>query len=142
MPSSPALTITFLGTGTSLGIPVIGCTCPVCTSTDPRNKRTRSSIHVEGGGKSFVVDTGPDFRGQCLRENIRRIDAAVYTHQHSDHIMGFDDLRQFCIGEGATMPVYGTPECLDQIRLAFSFAFDRANWYPASINSSASRTRT
>ncbi len=133
MPSSPALTITFLGTGTSLGIPVIGCQCAVCSSPDPRNKRSRSSIHVATRESSVVIDTGPDFRSQCLRENIRRIDAAVFTHQHSDHIMGFDDLRQFCTGEGATMPIFGTSQCLGQIQVAFSFAFDRANWYPAYV---------
>jgi phosphoribosyl 1,2-cyclic phosphate phosphodiesterase len=133
MSKPPALTLTFLGTGTSMGIPVIGCDCPVCTSPDPRNRRTRASLHVASPAASFVIDTGPDFRFQCLRENIRRLDAAVYTHQHSDHIMGFDDLRQFCVGEHATMPIYGPPECLDQIRLAFGFAFDRANWYPAYV---------
>jgi len=133
MPSTASLSITFLGTGTSLGIPVIGCDCAVCTSSDPRNKRSRSSIYVESEGASFVIDTGPDFRFQCLRENIRRVDAAVYTHPHTDHIMGFDDLRQFCFGEHKTMPVYSTPECLAQIQIAFGFAFDRANWNPAYL---------
>jgi len=133
MPSSPSLTITFLGTGTSLGIPVIGCDCPVCTSQDPRNQRTRSSIYVESDATKFVIDTGPDFRSQSLRENIRRVDAAVYTHPHSDHIMGFDDLRQFCFGDDNTMPVYSTPECLAQIQAAFGFAFDRSNWSPVYL---------
>jgi phosphoribosyl 1,2-cyclic phosphate phosphodiesterase len=133
MPNAPSLSITFLGTGTSLGIPVIGCDCAVCTSSDPRNRRTRSSIYVESPSTKFVIDTGPDFRAQCLRENIRRIDAAVYTHPHSDHMMGFDDLRQFCFGEEKTMPVYSTPECLGQIQAAFGFAFDRANWNPVYL---------
>lgn len=133
MPSTAPLTITFLGTGTSLGIPVIGCECAVCTSPDPRNKRSRSSIYVQTDTTAFVIDTGPDFRSQCLREKILRVDAAVFTHAHSDHIMGFDDLRQFCFGEHATMPVYSTPECLAQIQVAFGFAFDPTNWNPAYL---------
>src|SRR6056297_1730876 len=83
--------ITFLGTGTSIGVPVIGCDCQVCTSDDPKNKRLRSSIYVKTDETEFVVDTGPDFRQQCLREGIRNLDAALFTHAHSDHVMGFDD---------------------------------------------------
>ncbi|MEM1297297.1 MAG: MBL fold metallo-hydrolase, partial [Verrucomicrobiota bacterium] len=79
------------------------------------------------------VDTGPDFRAQCLREGITELDAAIFTHAHSDHIMGFDDLRRFCRGEDATIPIYGTPECLNQIKTAFGFAFDRANWYAVYV---------
>jgi phosphoribosyl 1,2-cyclic phosphate phosphodiesterase len=138
MPSTDSLSITVLGTGTSLGIPVIGCKCKVCTSPDPRNHRTRSSLYVESAQTSFVIDTGPDFRSQCLRENVRKVDAAVYTHPHSDHIMGFDDLRPFCFGEHATMPVYATPECLTQLQKAFGFAFDLANWNPVYLKPVAS----
>ena len=89
--------ITFLGTGTSIGVPVIGCDCKVCTSDDPKNQRLRSSIYVKTAETEFVVDTGPDFRQQCLRAGIRNLDAALFTHAHSDHVMGFDDLRRFTV---------------------------------------------
>lgn len=137
MPSSSSLSITFLGTGTSLGIPVVGCSCAVCTSGDPRNKRSRSSIHVQSPETSFVIDTGPDFRSQCLRENIRKVEAALFTHPHTDHIMGFDDLRPFCFGEHATMPIYGSPECLAQLQQVFGFAFDPARWNPVYLKAVA-----
>lgn len=125
--------ITFLGTGTSVGVPMVGCDCAVCTSDDPKNNRLRAAIYVQTPESSFVVDTGPDFRQQCLRENIREVDAALYTHQHSDHIMGFDDLRRFSVGLDVTMPIYANPNCLERLKLAFSFAFDKSNWYPGYI---------
>ncbi len=126
-------TVTFLGTGTSVGVPAIGCDCPVCRSSNPRDKRLRSSIYVDAGDLSWLVDTTPDLRQQCLREGIRDCDAAIFTHEHSDHIMGFDDLRRFSHGDGVTFPVYGTPECLERVRNAFKFAFDKSNWYPVYI---------
>tara|TARA_R110002096_G_scaffold16106_35_gene55264 strand:+ start:1777 stop:2559 length:783 start_codon:yes stop_codon:yes gene_type:complete len=125
--------ITFLGTGTSVGVPMVGCACSVCTSSNPRNQRLRTSIHIEFSDFRFVIDTGPDFRAQCLREGIIDLEAALFTHAHSDHIMGFDDLRRFCRGDDATIPIYGTPECLNQIKTAFGFAFDRANWYAVYV---------
>jgi len=121
--------ITFLGTGTSIGVPVIGCDCAVCTSGDPKNRRLRSSIHVRHGGLAFVVDTGPDFRQQCLREGIRELDAVLFTHAHSDHIMGFDDLRRFTVGEGDFLDIFATADCLMRLRQAFHYAFDGENWY-------------
>lgn len=123
------LRITFLGTGTSVGVPMIGCDCETCRSTDPRDKRLRSSIYVETPECAFVVDTGPDFRTQCLRENIRRIDAAVYTHSHMDHVTGFDDLRRFTIPEEAVMPIYAVPACLKVLETMFSFSFNGKNRY-------------
>lgn len=112
---------------------MVGCACQVCASEDPKNQRLRPSIYVDTPDFRFVVDTGPDFRAQCLREGIIDLEAAVYTHAHSDHIMGFDDLRRFCRGENATIPIYGTPECLDRIKAAFEFAFDRSNWYAVYV---------
>src|SRR6266542_2533616 len=105
------LTVTFLGTGTSQGVPMIGCDCDVCRSPDPRDNRLRSSIYVETPECSFVVDTGTDFRTQALRENIRNVDAVIFTHSHTDHIMGFDDLRRFSHARGS-MPVYASPETM------------------------------
>lgn len=121
--------ITFLGTGTSIGVPVIGCDCRVCTSDDPKNHRLRSSILVRTPEVSLVVDTGPDFRQQCLREGIRHLDAVLYTHAHSDHIMGFDDLRRFTVLEDEELPIHATAECLDRLRAAFSYVFDGENRY-------------
>jgi phosphoribosyl 1,2-cyclic phosphate phosphodiesterase len=116
------LTITFLGTGTSQGIPVPACGCEVCTSTDPRDSRMRSSIYVSTPESAWVVDTGPEFRLQCLREGVTRLDAAVYTHSHTDHIMGFDDLRPFCMD--GPLPVYASPETMEDLKRVFSFAFN------------------
>jgi len=116
------LTITFLGTGTSQGVPMIGCGCGVCASEDPRDKRMRSSIYVTTPECAWVVDTGPEFRVQCLREKIERLDAVVYTHSHTDHMMGFDDLRPFC-ANGRDLPVYGSAETLADLKRVFSFAF-------------------
>jgi len=121
---------TFLGTGTSIGVPVIGCDCAVCQSDDPKNKRLRSSIYVQTPEAAWVVDTGPDFRAQCLREGIRHLDAALFTHKHTDHIMGFDDLRRFTLGADAILPVYAVPDTLAHLNQAFDFAFNGQNRYP------------
>jgi phosphoribosyl 1,2-cyclic phosphate phosphodiesterase len=122
-----ALELTFLGTGTSVGVPMIGCDCETCRSTDPRDKRARSSIYVTTPECAFVVDTGPDFRMQCLREGIRKVDAVIFTHPHMDHVTGFDDVRRFTIPEDAFMPVYGLPETLEALRRIFHFSFSPAN---------------
>lgn len=121
--------ITFLGTGTSIGVPVIGCNCAVCTSDDPKNNRTRSSIHIQTPELSLVVDTGPDFRDQCLREKITQLDAALFTHAHSDHIMGFDDLRRFTVAADANIDIYGHPETLTKLKTAFDYVFNGENHY-------------
>ena len=130
MRESPPLTLTFLGTGTSIGVPSVGCDCPVCRSNDPINQRFRSSIWLRSGGLSWVVDTGPDFRSQCLRAGIRHLDAALFTHAHTDHVMGFDDLRRFTLGAGASLPVHATAATLDFLHRAFAFAFDGEHRYP------------
>ena len=129
----PALTFTFLGTGTSQGVPVIGCDCAVCTSTDPRDQRLRSSLYVETPAAAWVIDTGPDFRTQCLCFGVRRMDAVVYTHAHTDHLMGFDDLRPFC-PDGRPLPVYGSADTLANLRRVFEFAFNGENRFPGYMN--------
>lgn len=116
--------IRFLGTGTSVGIPVIGCHCPVCRSTDPRNQRTRSAAAVFHRGATIVIDTPPEFRLQVLKNGIGRVDAVFFTHLHADHIFGFDDLRRFNQIQGAPMPVYGDQATMEGIRRVFRYAFE------------------
>lgn len=115
--------ITFLGTGTSQGVPVIGCDCNVCTSTDKRDKRLRSSIWVETPEASIVIDSGPDFRCQMLRANVRRLDALLFTHGHKDHIAGMDDVRAYNFFQQKAMDVYATEETQTSLRREFSYIF-------------------
>ena len=124
-----SLNITFLGTGTSQGVPVIGCHCEVCTSNDPRDQRLRSSLLVNAEGKNLVIDTGPDFRQQMLREKIHRLDAVLITHGHKDHIGGMDDLRAFNYLRKDAVDVYARPEVQVDIRREFFYAFHE-NKYP------------
>lgn len=126
------LKITFLGTGTSQGVPMIACTCPVCLSLDPRDQRTRSSLYVETPEAAWVIDTGPEFRLQCLRQGVNRLDAVLYTHSHTDHIMGFDDLRRFCDGD-RLIPIYAAPETMADLKRIFSFAFNGENLFPGYV---------
>jgi len=126
------LKITFLGTGTSQGVPVIKCDCEVCTSTNPRDNRTRSSIYVQSPECSWVIDTGTDFRAQCLREKVTALDAVVYTHAHTDHIMGFDDLRPFC-NPDIVMPIYASKDTMTSLERVFSFAFNGENRFPGYV---------
>lgn len=123
------LILTFLGTGTSQGVPMIGCDCEVCHSADPRDQRLRSSIYVETPECSWVVDTGTDFRTQALRANIRKVDAVVFTHSHTDHIMGFDDLRRFSHARGS-MPVYASAGTMRDLERVFQFAFHPTRQIP------------
>jgi phosphoribosyl 1,2-cyclic phosphate phosphodiesterase len=125
-------TLTFLGTGTSQGVPMIGCDCQVCRSPNPRDNRLRSSVYIETPECAFVVDTGTDFRTQALRENIRRVDAVVFTHSHTDHIMGFDDLRRFSWQRGS-MPVYASRETMADLERVFRFAFQSVNPWPGYL---------
>lgn len=116
--------VTFLGTGTSQGIPNIGCQCEVCTSLDHRDKRLRTSLHLNIDGKSFVFDSGPDFRQQVLRERITKLNALVFTHEHKDHTAGLDDVRGFNYREGGkSMKVYGRINVLETLKREFSYAF-------------------
>ncbi|MFN8343430.1 MAG: MBL fold metallo-hydrolase [Spirosomataceae bacterium] len=115
--------VTLLGTGTSSGVPLIGCRCAVCRSLDYRDKRLRVSVHIQTQGRSFVIDTGPDFRQQMLREGISQLDAVIFTHQHKDHTAGLDDVRAFNFLQQRDMPVYGRAEVLDQLRREFDYVF-------------------
>lgn len=121
--------LTFLGTGTSVGVPMIGCDCDTCRSTDPRDKRTRSSVWCRTPEAAWVVDTGPDFRAQCLREGVRHLDAAIYTHPHMDHLTGFDELRRFTIGADDFIPIHALPSCLAVLERMFIYAFNGENRY-------------
>lgn len=121
--------VTFLGTGTSQGIPVIACDCEVCQSTDPKDKRLRTSIHLEIDGLSLVVDTGPDFRQQMLRENIQHLDAVVFTHAHKDHIAGMDDIRAYNFKQQSDIPVYADSIVQEALHRDFHYVF-AAEKYP------------
>ena len=123
MPPAP-IQVTVLGSGTSMGVPTLGCHCGVCTSKDPKDKRLRPSLLLSRNGRNVVIDTTPDFRQQALRVGLERLDAILFTHSHADHILGFDDVRPFNIRQKAAIPVYGTQETFDVLRRAFSYAFD------------------
>jgi phosphoribosyl 1,2-cyclic phosphate phosphodiesterase len=118
-------TLTVLGSGTSMGVPTIGCSCAVCHSADPHNQRTRPSILIEYDGRTILIDSTPDFRAQAIRENIRYIDAVLYTHTHADHILGIDDLRPLSyLHKPNKLPLYARPEAADFIRSMFRYIFD------------------
>ncbi len=124
MPPAPdCLAITVLGSGTSVGVPTIGCHCSVCRSSDPRDARLRPSILVRYGGHSVLIDTTPDFRQQALRSRIERLDAIVYTHPHADHIMGLDDVRPFNFRQRSPIPIYANQETIDALRRVFQYIF-------------------
>ncbi len=116
--------LTFLGTGTSTGVPALACHCRVCTSPDTRDKRTRPSVLLEYDGKVVVIDTTPDFRSQALREGLERLDAVVFTHAHVDHVMGLDDIRVFCFRQDEAIPIYADAHSMESIRRIFQYVFD------------------
>ncbi len=122
------MTITFLGTGTSQGVPVIACDCDVCKSVDFRDKRTRSSVHIKANDLSLIIDTGPDFRSQVLRERIKWVDAIIFTHQHKDHTAGMDDIRSFNFHQKMDMPVYARKEVITQLKKEFSYIFQEKKY--------------
>ena len=132
------LTVTMLGCGSSGGVPFIGCDCPVCSSADPRNNRTRVSIFVEYGDKKLLIDTSPDMRQQVLRENIRHIDAVLYTHDHADHTGGIDDIRSFNWLSKQAIDAYADAKTLETLRRRFNYIFQppptEGIWYRGSLN--------
>ncbi|MBN2563567.1 MAG: MBL fold metallo-hydrolase [Phycisphaerae bacterium] len=148
--ASTDLTITVLGSGTSHGIPMIACDCPVCGSTDPRDKRTRASVAVTRSSPppihppssivnpqspidtTLLIDTGPELRLQCLANDIRHVDAVLYTHHHIDHLAGLDDLRRFNWVQNQDLPCYGLPDTLERLRTMFAYVFEHDPEYPSA----------
>jgi len=125
---SPPLKITFLGTGTSSGVPMIACPCAVCTSADKKDKRLRSSILVESESTSFVVDTTPDFRYQMLRADVKKLDAVLFTHPHKDHVAGLDDVRAFNYFQQKAMNVYANALTQETLKREFAYAFSEKKY--------------
>ncbi|GAA4470163.1 MBL fold metallo-hydrolase [Nemorincola caseinilytica] len=120
--------VTFLGTGTSQGVPFIGCPCPVCNSADARDTRLRSAIWIDAPGASIVIDSGPDFRYQMLRAGVRRLDAIVFTHGHKDHIAGLDDIRPYNFFQKNAIGVYATEETQEALRREFRYIFAEVSY--------------
>lgn len=123
----------FLGTGTSVGVPVIGCICDVCKSSHPHNNRTRASLFISTPEIQILIDSGPDLREQALREKITSIDAVLYTHSHLDHVVGFDELRAFCWGKKEPLPLYASEACLNVLINMFGWAFQTDNTHSGYI---------
>ncbi len=127
MPGSSQVKVTFLGTGTSTGVPMIGCQCAVCRSSDPRDKRLRPSLLVEtAGGQCILIDAGPDLRAQALAFQMTRVDALLFTHGHADHILGIDEIRRFNTLQNSSMPCFADDLTVTEIRKVFAYAFDPA----------------
>ncbi|HFE65503.1 MAG TPA: MBL fold metallo-hydrolase [Caldithrix sp.] len=121
--------ITFLGTGTSMGVPIIGCNCEVCRSDDPRDKRLRTSVLIHHRGKNIVIDTGSDFRQQALRANIATLDAILFTHHHVDHVFGLDEIRPINYLRQKTVSVFLSQDTLDYLKKIYSYIFARPQHY-------------
>ena len=129
--------VLFLGSGTSTGVPVIGCRCEVCTSSDPRNKRLRSSVLVRTESTTLLVDSSPDLRQQALRHGLTAIDAVLYTHEHLDHTAGFDELRAFCWHRADRLPLYAGEGCMATLRRMYPWAFDTSHEYKGYVRPAA-----
>jgi phosphoribosyl 1,2-cyclic phosphate phosphodiesterase len=121
--------LTFLGTGTSFGVPQVGCACDVCRSSDPRDRRSRSAALLEVGGTILLIDTPPELRLQLIAGGVSRVDAVLYTHEHADHTAGIDDLRIFSVRQRRALPIYGPPETLERLRVSYSYIFDEVRPY-------------
>lgn len=117
-------TLEFLGSGTSTGVPIAGCSCPVCRSTDPHDKRLRSSALIRNGKYNLIIDTGPEFRIQCLRAGVMHLDAVLYTHDHADHLHGLDDVRAYSLFQRRVLPVWARPNVLRIIRSRFAYIWN------------------
>jgi phosphoribosyl 1,2-cyclic phosphate phosphodiesterase len=122
----PTLQLTILGSGTSMGVPTLGCHCVVCKSNDSHDRRTRPSVLLSYAGRNVVIDTTPDFRFQAMRQGIDRLDAIVYTHAHADHILGLDDIRPFNLKQRGVIPIYGSAATLATLRRTFAYVFEPA----------------
>ncbi|MGH7701183.1 MAG: MBL fold metallo-hydrolase [Gemmatimonadales bacterium] len=123
-----------LGTGTSYGVPQIGCRCRTCTSPDPRDHRTRTAAVIESDGRRLLIDTPPELRLQLVAAGVERVDAVLYTHAHADHVHGIDDLRALSVRQGAGLPAYGPAETMAELRQRFAYIFDRAVRPPPGTN--------
>ncbi|WP_419211196.1 MBL fold metallo-hydrolase [Maribacter sp. X9] len=134
------LRVVFLGTGTSQGIPIIGSTHPVCLSDDPKDKRLRVSVLLSWKDYNFVIDCGPDFRQQMLRHNINKIDGILYTHEHSDHTAGLDDIRPFFFKQG-DIPIYAHKRVVKSLKKRFDYIFDEKNKYPGAPSVQINRVK-
>ena len=137
-------TLTFLGSGTSMGVPTLGCDCAVCASAssptgDPRNRRTRPSVLVSWNDRNVVIDTGPDFHAQAIRTGLRRVDAVFYTHGHADHVLGMDDLRPFSFHLPQDLPLYADEPTASTIERIFDYTFSPKNRYPTSARVTLNR---
>ncbi|MBI1357060.1 MAG: MBL fold metallo-hydrolase [Acidobacteria bacterium] len=137
MAISGPVRLTVLGSGTSVGVPTIGCPCAVCHSDDPRDRRQRSSLLVsyesDGRLRNIVIDTTPDFRRQALETGFKTLDAILYTHAHSDHIMGLDDIRPFNYGRTERLPIYGDRDTLEVVQRVFPYAFQEIETHPGGL---------
>jgi phosphoribosyl 1,2-cyclic phosphate phosphodiesterase len=122
----PSLQLTVLGSGTSMGVPTLGCHCAVCESPDPHDRRTRPSVLLAYGGRNVVVDTTPDFRYQAMRARIDHLDAVLFTHGHADHVMGLDDIRPYNMKQRGAVPIYASADTLAILRRQFAYIFDEA----------------